>query len=201
MGRIDLVEPYAIRNARKAVIESMQAHGEEVIALAMYHPGIDENVPRCPNCYDPDYKQADKGSCSVCYGTSFDGGVKTMARIWAMFDDSTNLEKVERQGVWQMGNRGVQMEANPQMMEHDFLLRVKRWSHDHRPLEIAEAFSLDVVTIMSLRTGNQHVQTDADRIGQKAQAHMLDTSHVIYKVNGRLVSPDFTVPRLDGFRR
>ncbi|QGJ94895.1 hypothetical protein SEA_REDWATTLEHOG_35 [Gordonia phage RedWattleHog] len=201
MARVDLTEPFAIRNARKAVTESLQAHGEEVIGLAMYHVLTDPKHPRCPNCYDPDYKQADKAGCDICYGTSLQGGVKQMARMWAMFDDSPDIEDITKRGVWNPGNRNVQLEANPHLIEHDYVFRVRRWSRDHRPLELGDAFSLDRVTIMSLRTGNQYTQDDNDRVGQKCQAHLLDTSHVIYKANGRIISPDFPISRSDGLPR
>lgn len=201
MARVDLVEPFAIRQARKAVRESLQAHGEEVIGLRMYHAVIDDKAERCPNCYDEDYKQGDPGTCSVCYGTTFNGGIKELSRMWAMFDDTPEIEKQDKRGVWRPEDRQVQLEANPHLVEHDFLFRVKRWSQDHRPLEFGDAYAVDVVSINSLRTGNQYVQTGDDRVGQKCQVHMLDETHVIYRVKGRVLSDSFPVLRWDGMPR
>ena len=201
MSRVDLTEPFAIRTARKAVRESMQMHGEEIIGLHMYHPVIDQDVERCPNCYDEDYKQGDPQSCTVCYGTTFNGGIKVMARMWAMFDDAPNVEEQTKRGVWQPGDRGIQIESHPIFMEHDYFFRVKRWSQDHRPLEMGDAFTVDAVTVNSLRTGNQVAQNTDDVVGQKCRAHQLDVSHIIYKVKGRVISDSFPVDRLDGMPR
>ena len=201
MARVDLTEPFAVRTARKAVNESMQMHGEEVIGLHMYHPVIDKGHPRCPNCYDDVYKQGESYNCTICYGTTFKGGVKELFRMWAMFDDTPNVEKQEKRGVWQPGNRGLQLEANPHLLENDYVFRVAKWSSTHHPLQLGDAYALDTVTIMSLRTGNQYVQTDNDRIGQKCQVQMLGRDHVIYKTYPRLISENFPVPRMDGLPR
>lgn len=202
MARIDLTEPYAIRTARKQVQESLQAHGEEVIGLRMFHANLDKGAERCPNCYDDVYKQAETKDCSVCYGTTFKGGVKQLFRMWAMFDDSPNVEREEKRGIWQSGDRAAQFEAHPYLHENDFFIRVPRWSHDHRPLQFGDAFAIGPVTVMSLRTGNQFPQTDQDRIGQKTQVlRMLPPEHIIHKVQGRLISDMFTVPRIDGMKR
>lgn len=201
MGLVHLIEPFAIRNARKLVAESLQAHGEEVIGLSMYHPVIDDEHPRCPNCYDPDYKQGDPSTCTVCYGTGFDGGVKRMGRMWAMFDDSPEVEEQVKRGVWHPTTRGIQLESHPQLIEHDYLFQVNRWSKDHRPLELGGAYIMDQVTNQSLRTGNQLAQRDSDRVGQKGRCHRLDTSHLIYKTHGRIIASSFSIPRLDRTQR
>jgi len=202
MARVDLVEPFAIRSARKCVRESLMAHGEEVIALKMYHPFPDEGVqPRCPNCYDDVYKAGEKFDCTVCYGTTFQGGVKELSRMWAMFTNNTDDEQINKRGVWQSTNRQVQMEANPGLWENDYLIRVRRWSQDHKPLDFADAYVLGGVTEETLRTGNQFVQDNNDRVGQRTKADGLTPDHVIYKVIGRLVSPDFPVLRTDGLSR
>lgn len=201
MAIIDLAQPFAIRTARKQVMESLQAHGEEAIALHMFHPVLDTGAERCPNCYDEDYKQGDPQNCTICYGTTFNGGIKEMSRMWAMFDDAPNIESQEKRGIWQSGERTAQMEARPIMLEHDFLFRVNRWSQDHRPLELGEAYAVDAVMVDSLRTGHQLGQNVNDVVGQKCRLHLLDVSHVIYKTKGRVISDSFPVPRWDGMPR
>lgn len=203
MARVDLPEPYAIRMARKAVRESLMAHGEEVIALKMFHAYSDEGkVPRCPVCFDDVYKQGERASCSACFGTTFEGGIKEFSRIWALFTNIDSSESKRKRGEWQEKDRQIQFEPFPNLYENDYIMRVKRWSQDHRPLEFSGIYVLQAVTDEAIRTGNQFAQTEEDRVGQRARGVEMSTDSVIYKVIDRgIVRSDFTVPRLDGRNR
>lgn len=202
MAKVSLVEPYAIRSARKSVQESMQMVGEEVIGLHMFHAGRDDGAQRCVRCFDDVYGQSDSYQCDICLGTTFQGGIKEMGRMWAVFDDAINTEKYAKRGIYQPEDRAVQLEWQPHLIENDFVVRVARWSHDHTPLEFVGIYTLDSVNITSLRTGNQVVQTEADRIAQQARARLLDEQHVIYNVlTSKRISTTFPVDRADGFQR
>lgn len=202
MARVDLTEPYAIRMARRNVRESLMAHGEEVIALRMYHTDPDQGVqPRCPVCYDDAYEQGDTAYCTACYGTTFEGGVKVMSRTWAMLTTDNLNEDIRKRGVYQPFTHQVQMEWNPALVENDYFLRVKRWSMDHRPLELHAAYVVRAMQPEIVRTGNQLVQDGNDYVGQRGTCDQLDRSHVIYATWGRIISDSFPVDRLDGLNR
>jgi hypothetical protein len=153
------------------------SHGEESILLAMYHANADKNQPRCRNCYDEDYKQSeDPQGCDVCYGSTFQGGVKSVARVWAMFTDQVQGEEYGKRGVWAADNREIQTEPLPDLIHHDYVIRVRKWSPDHRPLEIEGYYVCESVTQDSLRTGNRFGQYEWDTIGQRAQVNKLQVS-------------------------
>lgn len=201
MGRVDLTEPYAIRSMRQRVRESLQMHGEEVVALHMFHTDPDQGVqPRCV-CFNDVYQQGDHAGCDLCYGSTFEGGIKELSRAWAMFTTDTLDEKQTRQGEYQPFSHQVQLESLPTLVENDYLLRIGKWTRDHRPLNIFAAYDLKSMTPESLRTGNQLGQDGKDYIGQRGKATQLPRSHAIFKVFGRQISPDFPVLRLDGARR
>lgn len=203
MARIDLPEPYAIRMARRNVRESLMAHGEEVIAFSMYHAHLDEGIqPRCPVCFDDIYNQGETWNCSACFGTTFKDGIKAMSRAWALLTETPQSEQKGRRGEWMESDRDMQMEYSPKMWQNDYIMRVKQWSQDHRPLELGEAFTLRSVTEITLRTGNQIGQNSEDVVGIRCRINPMPVEHPIYKVTERgIVRSDFPVLRLDGDRR
>lgn len=182
MGRLDLPEPYAIRQARRNVRESLQSHGEEIILLRMYHVTTDQGTqPRC-HCFDDIYQQSADFACPDCYGTTFAGGVKQALRVWALISTITDVEDTKKRGMWAPDNdRTVHFEASLDVSENDYLIRVKRWGPDHRPLELGPRMVLGDVTEESLRTGNQYGQTSEDLVGQRARAHGVSTDHPIHQ--------------------
>lgn len=180
--RNDLVEPWAIRNLRKNVRESMQSHGEQVILLHVYRANHDQGaVPRCPACYNDAYRASDNPACTVCYGTSFAGGVQSVLRCWAMFTTTDDNEKRTKKGESITDVRQVQLEPGLEVAQHDYVVRVKKWSPDNRPLELAGRYKLGSVSDEALRTGAQFGQDDADRVGQKASVSLMQAKHVIYE--------------------
>lgn len=169
---IKLVEDYAVKQARNLVRESLQTHGEQCIALAMYHPFFDADRPNCPYCNDDVYTGSGE-NCSICWGTGIQGGVKYAAKVWAMFTDTPGVEKYDKRGVWVADVREIQTEAFPLLLEHDYVIRVRRWNENHTPAEIEGYYGIQQVTRDSLRTGNRFGQSAADIIGQKAQLSKL----------------------------
>lgn len=183
---IKLVEDFAVAQLRRDVRDSLQTVGEQVVVLAMRHPIIDEDAERCPECDDDVYNEAE-GHCGICYGTRFAQPVKTAAKVWAMFSDQVVDETFTKQGVWQSDQREMQTEAFPQLMEHDFVLRVRRWTSDGRIAEIEGFYSIQKVTNNSVRTGNRFGQYTWDVIGQKAVITEVNDSVAItrYPVLGK----------------
>lgn len=177
MPRIDLPEDWAVRHHRQLVKDSLMSHGEECVILSMFHPNADKKQLRCTNCYDEDYHQSeDPQNCDVCYGTTFQGGVKSFARVWGMFTDQSQSEIIGRRGFWAADDREIQTEPFPDLIQHDYVVRVRKWSRDHIPLEVEGYYVCEVVTQDSLRTGNRFGQYSWDTIGQRAQIHKLQAS-------------------------
>jgi hypothetical protein len=197
MPRIDLPEPYSVSLARQAVRDSLLSHGEECIALQMYHVNDDENIARrCPQCYDDIYKQSELANCGDCFGTTFAGGVKTAVRVWGLFTDQATAEQIGQNGVWAPDQRDVQTEPFPLLGEHDFIVRVRMWDSAHRPLEIEGFYGVQQVTRNSLRTGNRFGQARWDVVGQKATITEMQKNAPIcsYSVVGVLF-PDSSISR------
>jgi hypothetical protein len=182
MARIDLVEPYAVRQARRAIRDSLMSHGEECVLIHTWHANEGEDVqPRCPACWNDIYKQGDRFDCDRCYGTTFDLGVKDVYRGWAIFTDSNDDESFTKRGLWHPMASSMHTEHMPDLWKRDFVVRVNRWSPDHRVLEIDGIYVMKQVTNESLRTGNAHGQTSLDNVSQIADLDRISDDMPISK--------------------
>ena len=199
MARVDLVEPYAVRDMRKRVKESMQAHGEEVILFQLYHASVDRQAPRCPVCYDDIYSSSGQAHCPECYGTGFEGGYKSKHRSWAMLGVADVDEQIKRHGEYTPTNGSVNFEGLPILTENDIFARVKSWSQDHRPLEVEGIYRIDVVKADSLRTGNVFGQLPSNSVGQRSNYIRLDNESPFYQMlTDGTFDPQVPVLRFDG---
>lgn len=195
MARVDLTEPYAIRQARESVRDSLRSHGEEAVLLHMYHANeVQDEVPRC-HCFDDVYKQGDRYDCPDCFGTTFLGGVAQAYRAWAIFTDANDVETFGKRGLWHPIASSVQTEHLPDLWQRDYIVRVARWTADHRVAEIDGIYVLKSVVNESLRTGGGiKAQTVYDTIGQRADLSMVAENMPIHKYPAKGVQ--FT--RFDG---
>jgi hypothetical protein len=193
---IRVPQNYAVNFGYANVKQTLQALGEECIVLSMYHVNTDANTqPRCGICYDDVYKNNEDPNCTYCYGTTFQGGVKEAWRVWAIFTDETQDEKISKTGVWQDKTHSVQTEAYPPLEQNDYIIRVLRWDTNRQePLEIGSYYKMGPVQPVSVRTGNRYGQTNEDRIAQKFTADFLPKTHVIYNYD---VREEVTFPRYD----
>lgn len=189
MAIIKLVEPYAVNFARTQVRDSLISHGEEAILLSLYRE--DDNIARCSRCTNDVFTQGQQ-DCPVCFGTSFQGGIKDARRAWCVFTDHTVSEQYGQYGTLTPDQRMVQCEAFPLLVEHDWVVRIKRWSPAHTVLEVGGFWQVDAVTRNSLRTGSHYGQTFEDVIGQAAQCSWFppDTSAIqLYPILGQTFAP------------
>ncbi len=200
MPVLALPEPYANATAAQHVREALASLGEEVMVLSMFHEEVDSGVvQRCTRCWDDVYQQASESDCPVCYGTSFQGGVRQRFRAWALFtDDQGKVEKFTRRGLTTPHTFGIQLEHYPEVTEHDYVVRVASWSNDHRPLALGDRYSLMNMTEISLRTGAAMGNQTYDRLGYRGQAEWQDSSAAIYLYP---IPSNTPVPRVDGLAR
>lgn len=167
MAAIKLTEQYAIDSLRRDVRDSLIMAGEPCVLLQMYHPEVDTDAPRCPNCHDDVYTSGE-GDCNVCYGTTVEGGIKAARRVYGLFSDHVAAEQWSRQGMWPPDAREIQTEAFPLLLEHDIVVRVRDWDIHKRPLTVEGFYNIAQVTRVSLRTGTRSGQQGWDVVGQRA---------------------------------
>lgn len=147
----------------------------------MYHANeVQDQVPRCSACYDDIYKQGDRYDCRRCYGTTFEGGVASAHRAWAIFTDAQDVETFGKRGIWHPIASTVQTEHLPDLWQRDYVVRVNRWTPDHRVAEVDGIYVLKQVVNESLRTGAMRAQTVYDTIGQRADLSMIAENMPIY---------------------
>ncbi len=163
-------------------MEAAETVGEQCIVLSMYHVSLDEGKqPRCKECWDPVYKQITDPQCGNCLGTTFEGGVKAANRAWAIFQDATDNEDLDRTGQYTHDDKAVQIEAYPTVREHDFIVRVREWSVDNSPLQLDARYNTDIVRETTLRVGARYGQQELDKVAQTTTVHKLPDTHVVYK--------------------
>lgn len=166
MAVIKLVEDYAVASLRRDVRDSLTMTGEQSVLLQLFHPHDHDAVP-CPQCGDDVYKSPEQ-NCTSCYGTRYDGGVRSALKVWALYTDHQITEQLAQRGVTQPDHRHVQFEAFPMVTEHDVLVRVPQWGADSTAEQTNGFFLLNKVDRRSLRTGSRFGQARWDVVGQKA---------------------------------
>lgn len=162
---IKLVEDFAVGQARRDVLDSLQTAGEQCVVLALRHEVSDRRDERCPECHDDIYGGGER-ECSQCYGTGFAEPIKHAARVWATFGDQLKTQNMHKQGMWEPGATDVHIEAFPRLRKGDFVVRVRRWAPDGRVAEVDGFYQVDQVSQISLRTGARHGQDAWDVVGQ-----------------------------------
>ena len=197
MARVDLPERHAVAQARRAVRDSLMSHGEEAVLVSVRHANADAGEARCPGCWDDIYKQGRMPDCSRCFGTTFADPIKSAARVWAVFTDTSQNESVGPRGVWSGDDRGFQTEPFPGVIEHDFVVRVRNWSPAKVALSLEGVYIIQEVYQDSLRTGSQYGQSELDVVGQRANVTRLHELTGIYQFP--VVGKQFD--RLNGLQR
>ncbi len=167
MAAIKLVEDYAVSSLRNDVRDSLIMGGEQCILMQLFHPGTDADAERCPNCTDDIYEGGEQ-NCTICYGTTFRGGVKSTRLCYGIFTDRPQGEQTARHGTYEPDVREFQTEAFPFLMEHDIIVRIRRWDEFNRPAEIKGFYKVTEVNRVSLRTGSRFAQDDWDVVAQSA---------------------------------
>ena len=192
--------PHTRNFAARRFVDSAQTIGEQAIILQMYHAANvnDAAQTKCTVCWDSVYQQNSKSNCTECYGSTYENGVKFTYRSWSIWTEAQDNEKYTKRGEYQPESRDVQLEAYPEVFQHDFLIRVTRWADDGRtPLELYpwRYVFTSGITDAIVHTGGQLSQGDQDRWGQRASVSALTRDHTIYSYPISLVNP---YPRKSG---
>lgn len=166
MAVIKLVEDYAVRSLRQDVRDALTLAGEQSVLLSLYHPD-DPDAEPCRQCGDDVYKSPER-DCPSCYGTMFEGGVRTAVKVWALYTDRQRTEQLSNRGVNDPDQRHVQFEGLPMVLEHDVLVRVSQWDAEGVAAQVEGYYLLNKVDRRSLRTGSRYGQDTWDVVGQKA---------------------------------
>lgn len=182
MPVIRLPRQHTVSRARAQFLEAAQTVGEVVILLSMYHASVDTGtVPRCTVCYDSVYQQSDTSICTNCFGTTFEGGIKAVSRGWAIVVDNVLDQQFRKRGQWNDDDRNLQLEPVIPFMDHDYIIRVKRWDPQFRPLQLGDRYIVEDIDEISLRTGSRYGQQVIDVYALKSRMRALPTEHVIYQ--------------------
>ena len=193
MAVVKLTENWAVTQLRNQVRDSLTYHGEQCILLSLYHAFSDPDAEKCPRCTNDVYLGGEN-FCPVCYGTGFNNGVKSAQRVWGLFTDKVVSEQYGQRGEYQPDSREGQFEPFPMLIEHDVVVRVRRWDTSFAPIDVEGFYIIQAVTRDSVRTGSKFGQQTFDVIGQKATlTRLADNVGVTdYPVLG-VAFPEFTV--------
>ena len=198
---IRLPEVYAANTAYSRVKEGMQLIGEEVLAFDMFHindkndNGSPLNWPRCA-CYNEYYNQTQDITCPYCYGTTFQGGVRSVWRIWANLSDDRPGEEFNKTGIWNKEGHSSQFEPFPVLEDNDYILRVRQWDDSKAaPVILGSFYKLTNVQPITVSTGNRYRTSNSDRMAQTAEIMLLPPEASIYQFD---VRTEITFPRYDG---
>jgi hypothetical protein len=186
-------KPHERNHFARGFVDSAQRLGEQIIALKMFKSSDPNNSSRQKSeHWDEVYQQVDYFDReNNDYGNVFNGGVDQAYRIWSIWNESTDGEQYSKRGEFLAEKREVQTEPWPELVQHDYLIRVKRWSPTGVPLEL-HPFRYVIttpVTDATVHTGGQLSQTDADRWGQRFSVSALPENHPIYEYSVDLTQP------------
>ena len=136
---------------------------------------------RCSRCFGRDdldgrsaniYSQANKNKCPICYGTSFEGGIRARIVRPALFTDTDDDEEQSRKGAVHPQRVNVETTNDFRYRAGDFVFRIdgSRWQ-------------LRTPTRVTLRTGFEHPGQATNSIGYSmGQASLEDATSVAFLI-------------------
>lgn len=173
---------WAIANERQRHVQALFTIGEPAMFTLMwkvedFEAGL---VTRCTRCrQDPDsiegrieavYQQPLTATCPVCYGTTFEGGIRAQIIRPAIFTDTDEDERRSGRGVVRPENATVESTEDFRVRTGDFVFR-----HD------GSRWQLGAPTRVQVRTGYEQPTQQATSIGYaRIPANREDESSVAY---------------------
>jgi hypothetical protein len=137
-------------------------------------------VRHCPRCYASTndtisrntaaYQQPTQNRCPMCYGTTFEGGIRAKIIRPALVTDTDDTEQISQRGVVYPQHIMVESTSDFRFRAGDYLLRAdgSRWQ-------------LSAPTRVTVRTGYGHPTQANDSIGYATGAATLeDVTNVVW---------------------
>lgn len=158
--------------------------GELAMFVLMWKVEDQQNgyVRRCPRCYDNAddltaraskiYNQPTQNQCPMCYGTTFEGGIRAKLIRPAIFTDSDDQERLDEHGTNYPQSLSVETTSDFRYRNNDYVFRAdgSRWQ-------------LAAPQRVTLRTGFGHPTQAADSMGYAtAMATLEDKTSVAWKI-------------------
>lgn len=159
-------KPWAVDQENYRHDQAMYAIGEPAMFVLMWK--VEDHrlgyVRRCPRCYDNSdaklaqasaaYNQPTQNKCPMCYGTTFEGGVRGRVVRPSIFTDTDDQEVVAERGVKYPQTLSVESTSDFRYRAGDYVFRTdgSRWQ-------------LSSPQRIQVRTGFAHPTQQTDSIG------------------------------------
>lgn len=166
---------------QRRMIDATSLVGERLVVLRTFHPSIDHDTKRCPDCYSTVYKQsAEPKLCPTCYGTTFSPAFKeiTVGRGIVGLDENTKPN--EKTGEYSVEETSIQLEAYPRLYDGDIIFRVEEWFDYDTPKTLGDAYKVHKVSQLNVRTGTRKSKP-VMTMGQKATVAKIPREFSIYQ--------------------
>lgn len=186
-------QDWAIEQERMRHTQALYYIGEWIFIILMWHQLDFERglVGRCSRCFGGPsgdkarriaevYKQPTQNECPVCFGTTFDGGIRAMIVRPAIAADVEETEKQDRRGSMHPAAVTFETTFDFRARPGDFIVRA-----DNSRWRINSADRLQV------RTGYDHPDQDGEAVAYRLPSSLEDASTVAYKL-----PPDSELPKL-----
>jgi hypothetical protein len=168
---------WAIEQERYRHNQALYSVGEMVMFVLMWHveDHLKGYVRRCPRCFNGDdaraakvYEQSTVNKCPMCYGTTFEGGVRAKIIRPAIITDSDDNEIQGERGVTFPVKVTVESVSDFRFRNGDYLFR-----------QDGSRYQLGNPQRTQLRTGFEHPSQAADSIGYAMGTATLENSTTV----------------------
>lgn len=164
--------------------QAMYSIGEQAYFLLMWRveDHLKGYVRHCPRCYDNNdpllarasnaLNQPTQNKCPMCYGTTFEGGVRAKIIRPAVFTDTDDQEVSGEHGTTYPQTLSVESTSDFRFRNGDYVIRAdgSRWQ-------------LAAPTRVTVRTGFGHPSQGEDSIGYSAgMATLEDQTSVVWMI-------------------
>ena len=172
-------EPWALETLRQQHNEALYGYGEYCMVWLLWHleDHLEGLVDRCHRCVlgrgevGEVYAQPDRANCPVCYGTTFQGGIKARIIRPALWGVSDPDHRQDTRGEIQVEQAWVETTSDFVMRTGDYFGRAdaSRW----RVLQVAS---------VGLRSGFEPDRNEASSGLTYPQVALEDDDMIVYQI-------------------
>jgi hypothetical protein len=83
---------------------------------------------RCTNCWDPKTEKVIKDHCTVCFGTSFEGGYFDAVPFYVQYEPTPNTDQQVYYGTMENNQIGGRSISIPEVRLNDIIIRAGDWN-------------------------------------------------------------------------